>query len=324
MPKCLIFKNGITFGPTGAVRPCCGFDTSGEPTVKFDENWRSYFEQFDQQMQTGWIKNCAECEQSEKLGRNSLRHYYNNILEDTNHLQYWDLKINNTCNYACRMCDKTSSSIWDRILKENPDAAWDRHYNKPDTGKWHRDSYQLINLMKHAKVVKFTGGEPLLIPQVRKIIEKLIDNGISRNCRLELITNGSQDLLAWSDLFAEFKRVYVNISVDALGKRYEYIRPGADWQQVKHNVETFAALKPDNVGAEITCLEMLLNKGHTHLVERWATSIGLWFNLAGPIIYPDFLKIDAMDNPKLKQKFIAQMEIQDKIHGTDWRDFVNE
>ena len=40
--------------------------------------------------------------------------------------------------------------------------------------------------------------------------------------------------------------------------------------------------------------------------------------------WKDFLQEDVMDNPKLKDKFIKQMEIQDKIHGTNWRDFVNE
>ena len=324
MPKCLIFKNGITFGPSGAVRPCCGFDTSGEPTVRFNDDWQSYFDKFDKQMKSGgWISPCKECEQSEKLGRQSLRKLYNRQLEDLDQIQHWDLKVNNTCNYACRMCDKTSSSTWEQILKNN-DAEWDRHYKKPDVGKWHRDSLGLVDLMGKAKVVKFTGGEPTLIPQVKKIIDKIIERGYNKNIKLELITNGSHDLTEWNDIFQQFKRVYINISIDALGKRYEYIRPGADWNLVKYNVEKFAALKPENTTVDITCLEMLLNYGHIQEVEKWARSIGVWFSKSGPIIYPDFLRIDAMDNPKLREKFIQQMEIQDKIHGTDWRDFVNE
>jgi len=326
MPKCLIFKNGITFGPTGAVRPCCGFDTTNEPTVKFDDDWQSYFDGFDKQMKssTKFIPACNECEQSESLNKPSLRQYYNKILQDEDQIQYWDLKINNTCNYACRMCDKTNSSIWAQLLENNPDVDFDKHYDKPDTGKWHRDSSNLISLMQNARVVKFTGGEPFLIPQVKKIIQQLIENGTSKNCKLELITNGSHDLTEWNDIFEQFKNVYINISIDALGKRYEYIRPGADWELVKYNTEKFAALKPSNTNGSIACLEMLLNYGHTKQVAQWANSIGLNFNLSGPIIYPEFLRIDALQDERLKEKFIQQMEIQDKIHGTDWRDFVNE
>jgi wyosine [tRNA(Phe)-imidazoG37] synthetase (radical SAM superfamily) len=325
MPKCLIVKNGITFGTTGAVRPCCAFDTVGEPSVKFDEDWQTWFDGFDKKLKQGWISNCKECEQSEKLGKRSLRQYYNNILEDNNSIQYWDLKINSTCNYACRMCDLSSSSTWDKILKSNIDQKWDKHYTKRDLGKWHKDSAGLVDLMWNAKVVKFTGGEPFLIPQVKKIIQTLVDKGWSKNINLAFISNGSQDITAWNHLFEHFKSVHVSFSVDAIGERFEYIRPGASWETVKQNVELFQALKPDNTFITITCLRMLLNKGYTHLVRKWSNSIGANdFDLAGPIIYPDFLQEDVMDNPKLKDKFIKQMEIQDKIHGTNWRDFVNE
>ena len=48
---------------------------------------------------------------------------------------------------------------------------------------------QLLSLPKK---VKFTGGEPFLIPQVRRIVEGLIDRDVAGAVTLQLTTNGKQ------------------------------------------------------------------------------------------------------------------------------------
>ena len=323
MPKCVIFKTGVTIGPTGAVRPCCAFDTNGVPNMSFDKDWRSRHDKWDKQQEEGWLRHCKECKQSEDLGKQSLRQHYNKKMRDDTDIVYWDLKINNTCNLACRMCDKTSSSVWQQIVKENSDEKWDKHYTVRDNNRWHKDSINMVQHMEHAKVVKFTGGEPMMIPQVRKIIEALIEKGHSKNIQLHMITNGSFDLMMWDKYFKEFKKVWINISIDAIGKRYEYIRPLSNWKTVEDNVIKFNELKRDNCTIFITTLPMLLNKDHLHEVDEWMLKHDLDGETASPIIYPDFLRLNALEDEKLTKKFIEQMTIQDRIHGTDYREFVD-
>lgn len=324
MPKCLAFKHGLTIGPSGAVRPCCAFRTENISSMPLHSDWKSRHDQWDQDSQTVWLPQCLECEQDERLNGKSLRMYYNQVLEHAVGIQYWDLKINNTCNLSCRMCHPTSSSQWQQNLDRNPHSAFDRYYQVSLTSRWHRESQDLVPLMLDAKVVKFTGGEPMLIPQVKSIIQQLIQQDIAPAVTLELITNGTYDLLAWQKYFDKFARVNINISVDAIGKRYEYIRPGASWQQVSDNIKRFASAKSHNVYLSINCLPMVLNKDHISEVQQWCLENNLHFSLASPIISPDFLRTDALSDPELAKKFCQQMSIQDQIHGTDYREFIDE
>ena len=41
-----------------------------------------------------------------------------------------------------------------------------------------------------------------------------------------------------------------------------------------------------------------------------------------PVYSPVWMKPDALDDPELKEKFVEQMSILDRIHGTDYREFM--
>jgi molybdenum cofactor biosynthesis enzyme MoaA len=297
------------------------------PNIPFSADWKTRHDKWDIETQDKWLPNCIECKVGEESTNKSNRLDYIRKLRDATPdqgIRYWDLKINNTCNFSCRMCDKTSSSTWQQIVKNNPDEKWHSHYTVNDSNRWHKESNDLVPHMKDATVVKFTGGEPFMIPQVKHIIKELIEQNISPNVELELITNGSFDISEWNKYFEKFKRVAVSVSIDAIGKRYEYIRPGSNWSQVESNVVKFQALKPDNTRLWITTLPMVLNKDHLHEVSEWMTQYGLNGSIATTIINPEFLRVNALQDADLREKFIKQMSIQDRIHGTDYREFINE
>lgn len=322
MPKCEIFKKGVCIGPTGAVRPCCAFRTEGIPNMRFDEDWQTRHDAWDKAQQQDWIPQCIECQQVEQSGKTSLRELYNQQFETDVGIKHWDLKINNTCNLACRMCDNTSSSKWAQLIQDH--TGFDMHYTVQDNNRWHKQAVDFVDHMYDAKVVKFTGGEPFMIPQVKHVIEQLIDRDIAAAVKLELITNGSYDISAWNKYFEHFDSVWVNISVDAVGKRYEYIRPYSSWDTVSTNILSFQNNKPSNTEFGISTLPMILNKDHIHEVAQWCQQHGLNHHVSGEIITPDFLRVDAWQHDDLRTKFVQQMKIQDEIHGTDWREFVNE
>ena len=167
MPRCSIFKNGVTIGPTGAVRPCCAWNAASSG-VSITDDWESLHSKYYVESLRGWLPECIECKQDEESNGKSYRMYMNNVLADSIGTEQWDLKINNTCNLTCVSCDSYSSSSW----------AVKTGNRKANTG-WHKDIEQIYPQLHFAKILKFTGGEPFMIPQVKKIIQRLIDEDVS-------------------------------------------------------------------------------------------------------------------------------------------------
>lgn len=325
MARCLMFKHAMTIGPTGGTRPCCAFDTRDVETVTLDQDWQTRHEAWYQQSLEGWVMpGCRQCHDQENLyNQRSMRQRYNREFQNAQGIKHWDLKINNTCNLACRMCDATSSSTWQRIVADNPESGLAEHYKFSPKNKWWRDSVGLVDQMYDASYVKFTGGEPFLIPQVRKIVQSLIDRDIAPAVTLQFTTNGTQDMSSWMAMFAKFQRVELIVSVDAVGDRYEYIRQGASWEQVNTNIAKLVDKKLDNMDIAIHCLPQALNTGYTHLVEEWADSMGVECEVVSALYEPDFMTPQAATDPVLRRKLIEQLEVMDRLHGTDWRDFLD-
>lgn len=323
MPKCSIFKHGVTIGPTGAVRPCCAFEVKkGTSNLYWEDDWPTRHAEWSKRSETEWLDECAECKLSEERGGISLRKIYNEQFKNEVGVKHWDLKINNTCNFACRMCDPTSSSTWANIVRDNQNENWGELYATYRQPKWHKKALELVPMMVDAKVVKFTGGEPFMIPQVKKIIQKLIDYDIAPAIELHLITNGSHDMNAWNHYFEKFKTVHVNISIEATGRRYEYIRAGSSWLTTSENTVKFNKQKPKNTDITISILPMVFNRNNIKDVEEWCKQHNLHSVVVTPLIHPDYMRPDALEDEKLKKKLIEQSKIMDKIHKTNYQKFI--
>ena len=323
MPRCSIFKNGVTIGPTGAVRPCCAFEVKqGTQNLFWTDDWQTRHAEWGKRSETEWLDECAECKLSEELTGDSLRTTYNKQFENEVGIKHWDLKINNTCNFACRMCNMTSSSTWANIVRDNQDKNWSKQYdNKPNT-RWAKQAVEFSHLMLDAKIVKFTGGEPFMIPQVKKIIQRLIDEDVASAIELHLITNGSYDMTAWNHLFEKFRRVEINISIEAVGERYEYIRPGSSWLTTSENAVIFNKQKPKNTHMTVTILPMVFNRNNLDEIIDWCDSNKINYFQSTPVITPAFMSPDAMQDGILRKILIEQSEIMDEIHGTNYQDFI--
>lgn len=323
MPRCSIFKNGVTIGPTGAVRPCCAFQVKeGTNNLFWDDDWETRHAEWSKRSETEWLDECAECKLSEELTGNSLRKIYNKQFDNEIGIKHWDLKINNTCNFACRMCNQTSSSTWAKILKENQQENWHPQFGKLKDRSWVKQSLDFTHQMLDAKIVKFTGGEPFMIPQVKKIIQRLVDEDVAPAIELHLITNGSYDMTTWNHYFEKFKQVHVNVSIEAVGKRYEYIRPGSSWITTSDNAVKFNKYKPKNTYLSVSILPMVFNRNNLDDVATWCKDNKIRYNVSTPVIKPAFMSPDAMEDETLKKELIEQSEIMDKIHGTDYHDFI--
>lgn len=327
MPECRLFRHGVCIGTGGTVRPCCMWNDPGVSDPVWQDDWQAKHEQHHQDSLNAWLPQCKRCEQMENTGKQSMRQRMNGVVipDDAQGIVFWDLKVNNTCNLACRMCDTWSSSKWSE-LNDTPGYTG---VTLPQTNKWYSTALDFVEEMRLAREIKFTGGEPFLIPQVKRIQEQLVERGVAPNIKLHIITNGTQDMTQWMHLWQHFKTVRLSISVDALGDRYEYIRPYSNWRSVEHNAKALAhylktVYNSDNINVFVNSLPMILNRNNLTEVAGWSNNLGFKHTVTGVITEPEYLRPDADTVPELWQQFVAQMTALDKRLGTNWRDFVDE
>jgi len=340
MPKCLMFKNGMTIGPIGNVRPCCMYINTDIRQRYNEHGWREKFDELYEQSLDKWLPNCYECKAEEDRGKQSLRQRANEWFDGEEGIQYWDLKLHNTCNLTCVMCNPVSSSKWQKLVTENPDEEWldiVKKDAKMKTG-WHKNILPLImERLYDTKYLKFTGGEPLLIPHVRKIIKRLYDDGISPGVHLSIITNGTipidEEMLK---MLLTFKQVSLLVSIDGIEDRFEYIRAGANWKEVETNLKEFSNISKqnNNFALCILYLPMTINAAQNETSAQWAKDLDITFSKSVEIYKPEYLTYRSLNN-KLRERYniktdyeydenvfkelLKHMEIKDRLMGTNFR-----
>lgn len=267
---------------TGKNRLCCNAKTQDNDKLikNFDNHWNEFRNGVKEEMLKGNKPEvCAQCWKKEDLGLKSLRKTFidryqrNNLWEDylyridkdvKNLPTELDLKLGNFCNLSCRMCNGQSSSKYLTELKKIvKDKNWKNIQDWPedspltglvqgdeldlnvtdwyDSPKFEKLLYKFID--NGLKLIKFTGGEPLMVPNAKKIIEYCIAKDKAKDLELMIITNMTLLNDEWLQLFSYFKHVSMNMSIDGVGKTYEYIRHPSSWETVYENLKTFSNFK---------------------------------------------------------------------------------
>ncbi len=121
------------------------------------------------------------------------------------------------------------------------------------------------------KEVYFAGGEPLMIREHKKFIEEIIRQGYNYDIILRYNTNGilvDEELI---ELWKHFKLVKVGVSIDAVGKRNNYIRFPTDWSKVEKNLHMLDNT-PDNIQPSIATAVQIFNIKHLPDFIYWKLS----------------------------------------------------
>lgn len=153
---------------------------------------------------------------------------------DTNQTpQDWQIDLGNFCNSACLFCDQYSSSRlaaeWKRvgIITQVPKLSWAEQPELVD--KFLLD----LDQCKHVRYVHFIGGEPLIMPSFKRILEKLVNLNLHQEITIGFTTN----LTVWDqavvDLLIKFKSVNLGMSIESLDSVNDYVR----WPSVVSDVK---------------------------------------------------------------------------------------
>lgn len=211
-----------------------------------------------------------------------------------------DVRWTNLCNFACVYCGPEFSSKWASEL--------DVKINTPADQQRQQFKEYILGNTKNLKHVYLAGGEPLLMKENLELLEKLyVENP---NVNLRINTNLSKVDTKIFELVCTFKNVHWTVSVETIGREYEYIRYGGVWQQFVDNLNIIKHL-----GHKISfnMLHFLLNYQSLFRCIDFLKSHGFHNNsyIIGPVSNPEYLDIRHLPDTVLDE---VGKELQRRIN----------
>lgn len=166
-------------------------------------------------------------------------------------LRWLEIKPGNRCNLKCRICGVHNSSSWakdDAALKQ-PEVKYknSKAFKYTQSCDWIDDPgfWNDINELESIQYIHFMGGEPFMVPEHFQLIQALIDNPTIDTSKIIIgyNTNGTYFPSKENfELYKNFKQIQIALSIDDIGKRFNYQRKLADWEEVKSNLIKFRKL----------------------------------------------------------------------------------
>jgi MoaA/NifB/PqqE/SkfB family radical SAM enzyme len=241
---------------TNFVRPCSviqagsqwNIQNSNITDTRNNKVWQDLRQSFlDGQMPSV----CDTCINAERVGASSPRQLNNEYLFEhldidilsaveqiinsgltANSTYTLDYMPSNYCNYACVMCySGASSQRYTFDIQQGRKIQYE--INPVD-----RDFFDLV---KDVKILGFTGGETILQPEVNRLIDYVVEQGLAKNMIITILTNASDFPDRLVEKFLQFKKVLYTVSVDGVGAVIEYQRRGANWETIQKNVSKIQA-----------------------------------------------------------------------------------
>lgn len=233
---------------------------------------------------------CQNCYKYEELGNESERikynkdyiHYIDRVFKTDKtgsvgeeKVLLLDMRFSNKCNYKCRICDSSYSSLWyedEQKLGKNPQLPSQKKMTISSDKEKFNDSYKEI--LSDVIKIHFAGGEPLIMEEHYQVLEDLIkinhsDVVLSYNTNFSTLKYKNVEVI---EQWKFFKTVDVWASLDGMFERGDYMRKGQRWNKIEENILRFQKELPQGLlGINITV--SLLNILHLpefikYLIEK--------------------------------------------------------
>lgn len=273
--------------PNGKTKLCCiAAEEYGDLAKNsVDEIWNSeYLKSVRKKMLNNEsVSACYKCDYQESLGITSKRQRENSNwgvdIITTSTIKYLDLRFGNTCNLKCVMCSPNDSSLWikDHNLIystiQNVEVKQSMNWDKTSLNNaWFKNpefKKAIYDQIPDLENIFFAGGEPLLIQENLALVKKIIELGYQDKITLRYSTNGlliNKELIS---IWSKFKSVIINISIDATGKRDEYIRYPTSFKDVEAGLKLLDS-RPKNIQVTFATAVQILNIKHLPKFVEWA------------------------------------------------------
>jgi sulfatase maturation enzyme AslB (radical SAM superfamily) len=277
-PFCILPFIHLATHPIGTVTPCCITDMENDvSTAKknglnmflnkdslTDISNSSGFSTIRKKMLNGeFPSECKTCYYNEKnniyskrMESNSkFKHLIDGAIENTksngelkkNNYKYIELRLGTVCNLKCVTCNPFSSNRWNEDVSVFKNTEFEKSYFKCDIRtEWFRDTKfydELLTQCDDLEEVWINGGEPTLIKEHGYFLEKLIENGKSKDINLHYSLNMTDVPDRFIEIWKKFKHVRIHLSIDDLDERNDYIRYGSKWNNIMDNFKKIIEYK---------------------------------------------------------------------------------
>jgi radical SAM protein with 4Fe4S-binding SPASM domain len=188
-----------------------------------------------------------------------------------------DVRWTNLCNLACVYCGPQYSSRWAQELSIQP--------AQPTTQQQNAFNQYIFNHAAQLKHVYLAGGEPLLMKENLKLLQKL-NPGVSLRINTHLTKTDTQVF----ETICKFENVHWTVSLETLSDEFEYIRFGHRWQDFMDNLKTIKSL---NHKISFNMLWFLLNYNSVFDCVDYLKDLGFHNNsfIIGALLNPEYLNI---------------------------------
>lgn len=249
------------------------------------------------------VNSCQRCYEEEKNGYRSHRvtenqHWKNKLGEErlleiiskvdergqtTEQLMAIDLRLGNTCNLQCVMCQPRESSKWKiatpSFIKElnQPHliSEWQhKSHIQSEKFEWYKNPYFWDQLREHLPMLReiiMGGGEPMLIKEHLNFIKACVESGDSTHIHLRYHTNMTlipEDIVPY---WEKFEKVEFFASIDGYSQVNDYVRYPSKWNVIEKNIRLIDSL-PDNILLRFLYSVHALNVHHLPEFLRWIKS----------------------------------------------------
>lgn len=308
---CKFLSNGFRIKSTGTdltYAPCCWYtkEISVINNPDFDRQ-KNAISQIN-----NWVPECSACksiEDSGAYGAHSPRlRSFNEIPDDIpDDVPGWfELTIDTTCNAACIMCGPWHSTTWRKQevkfqLKSKddlPDLVDPMQWLDIVCNKWP---------LKYVKSVSFLGGEPFQSPVPLEFLKRLkAEHGSLRDVTVHCQTNGSiKPDPALLELISECAKYKHNMSIDAVGNRFEYLRYPLSWEKIQLTTDYIKSLNLSNIKYTVLATINPLNIWYYDELETWVADT---FPGQTQVLKPNksMGKVDLSSSPELLRLCVIQ------------------
>jgi len=322
---------------------------------------------------------CEYCWKIEDVGRDNIsdRVYKSKIFKNedlqtaytSSHSNNFDLKtleiaFDRTCNFACTYCNPAFSSTWaNNIKRQGPYTGLESDgrnhfthahdsaepYNKDETNPYVEAFYKWWESALHKTLdeLRITGGEPMMSPNLWRLLDWIETQGDKMNPDMRIAINSNlgakQSIIdRFKSKLKNFKNFHLYTSCEATFKQAEYIRDGlnySEWHsQVLHMLVDKVPSEIHNMATiNALCLESL-----PEFLEKM-----IWFKTASkvygpkinftlnilrfpsfqsPLVLPDDLrnkfKLDLVKFLSSNEKYLEHMEVNQTQRLIDYLDVV--
>ena len=164
------------------------------------------------------------------------------------------------------------------------------------------------------KEVYLTGGEPMMVKHLPMLLERL-DSSVM----IRFNTNGTIYNPKLEKLLKRFDVVNMAVSIDAIGKRAEYIRYGSDWNTIETNFNKYK----EYCRVSVTPTVSVLNEPYINEVHDWAKQNNVDVHL-NYLENPEYLNINKSQDLNQRQKFVDVITRLDNFRNVNIKDYLPE